>query len=180
MKKYLPFFFIFLLIAGGISAQEVSEKVNSNKARVVINIINNTEWPAGSNAEFDTFTISVIGQPAFVEKLKQLSTQELKSIKNVAIRTVSAEDDLSGSSMVIVSENDLSVLANVLKKVENKPILTVSDIEGFARYGIIAELAPAGDGSGQIEYLINKMVLRKSGLKISEDIINKAKKTYGK
>lgn len=180
MKKYLPFFFILMLISGGISAQELSEKVNANKAHLIVNVINNTEWPDGNKAEFDTFTISIIGQSAFADKLKQFAAQELKPTKNVAIKSVSAEDDISGSNMVIVSENDLTVLANVLKKVENKPILTVSDVEGFARYGIILEMAPAGDGSGKIEYSINKMVLRKSGLKISDDIIGKAGKTYGK
>lgn len=180
MRRYLPVFIVFLLVAGNIWAQESSEKEIANKARIMVTIINNTEWPNQSGTGEDTFTISVIGQPKFIEKLKQLASQELKATKNITVRSISIDDDFSESNVVFIADGDLSLLAKVLKKVENQPILTASDVAGFARYGVIAELEPAKDGSGNVEYLINKMVLRKSGLKMSEDIVNKAHKTFGK
>lgn len=79
-----------------------------------------------------------------------------------------------------MGENDLSTLAQVLKRIENRPILTITDIDGLARYGVIVELVSDNEGTGKVDFIINKMVMKKAGLNISEDLIKQVKKTYGK
>jgi hypothetical protein len=180
MKRCLPVFLLILILAGNIFSQDSSEKDLIKKAEFVIKLINNTEWPVENTAGNDTIIISIIGQPSFVGKLRDLAKTDNKLQKNIEIKSISIDDDFSNSSIIFIGENDLSVLAQVLKKTEKRPILTISDIDGFARYGVIVELISDKEGKGKIDFIVNKMVMKKAGLNISDDLLKKAKKTYGK
>jgi len=179
MKKYLLILVLFLAVNVGLIGQELSDKAAVQKADFIFDLISNTEWPDESAAGNDTFVISVIDQPTFVEKLKETAAENSKLKINIEIQSISIKDDFSGSNLVYMGNGELSDLAKVLKKTEKRPILTVTDIEGYARYGVIVELVTGNDGKGKVEYVINKMVMRKSGLKISDELIKKAKKTFG-
>jgi len=180
MKRYLPFIFLFLVFTGSVLGQSTSEEENLNKARLIIELINNTEWPVEGAAGNDTFVIAVIGQPSFIGKFKELTGANPKIKKTLDIKSISADANFGTPDMVLIGEKDMSVLAKVLKKTEKRPIMTVTDSPGFARYGVIVELVSDVDGKGKVEYIINKMVMRKAGLKISDDLIKKAKQTFGK
>ncbi|HDL03985.1 MAG: hypothetical protein DRP46_08515 [Candidatus Zixiibacteriota bacterium] len=180
MKRHLPVFILIFIFAANVFGQDSTEKDLVKKAEFVIKLIKNTEWPAENAGGNDTFVISVIGQASFVGKLRDLAATDTKLKKTIEIKALSVDDDFSGSNIIFMGENDLSTLAQVLKRIENRPILTITDIDGLARYGVIVELVSDNEGKGKVDFIINKMVMKKAGLNISEDLIKQAKKTYGK
>ena len=180
MKRCLPVFLLILILAGNVLGQDSSEKDLVKKAEFVIKLINNTEWPVESTVGNDTFVISIIGQTSFAGKLRDLVKADNKLQKNIEIKSISVDDDFTNSSVIFIGENDLSILAQVLKKTEKRPILTIADINGFARYGVIVELISDKEGKGKIDFIVNKMVMKKAGLDINDNLLKNAKKTYGK
>ena len=177
MKKYLPIL-IILLIGMSAFAQDDVSKNTAKRAQFIIDLIDDVQRPAESTST--AFVITVEGNPSFLAQLRELAGRKSTPDRKIEVRPFSMEANLTGSHMLIISTEDLTTLAAVLKKALNLPILTVSDVEGFARYGVMIELLkPEGGGNTNVEYAVNKMALKRAGLSVSENFVKKAKKTYG-
>ncbi len=68
-----------------------------------------------------------------------------------------------------VSEDDLS---DILAFTEHRPIVTISDTEGFAEEGVLINLYRDGNRLG---FEINESAVRESGLAMSYSLLNLAR-----
>lgn len=158
-------------------AQDDPAKNANYEAEFVINLIENIEWPSKSGVDTSkVFVISVLGDSAFCVKLRQVAEKKSTKKLKVEVKTVSLNDNLSGSRILFIATDKLAELAKALKKVGSLPILTVTDSKGFARYGVMIELLIE---KGQLAFIVNRMVLNHSSLKISPKLLKQAKKTLG-
>ena len=62
-------------------------------------------------------------------------------------------------------------LAAVLNRLDRRPVLTIGDSEGFARGGVIINLAKA---RGKIRFEINLEAAKRGGLSISSKLLKLA------
>jgi len=170
MTKLLPIFIVFCL-----TFTAFGEITPAQEADFIVNLIDDVEWPSGSGNDF---VISVIGNPDMAEAISAAVSGKNSGKYNIQVKQIGPEDDFEGSQMVVIAEDDKATLAAVLKQASGKPILTVTNVEGFARYGVMVELIKL-DGHDSIEYAVNRMVAKKSNIKISDKFVNKAKKTFG-
>jgi hypothetical protein len=150
-------------------------------AKFVMDLIDYIEWPTDVlDANKGIITISVVGESLLTAKLQEIAESTATARGKVAIKTVSPDDDLSSTQLLFIAGHKLSDLAKILKRVEGLPVLTVTDVEGFARYGVMIELADGKDSSdSDKKFILNNMVLKKSGLKMSDKLLKKAIKTFG-
>ena len=73
--------------------------------------------------------------------------------------------------LLFVSKSEQDKLDDILAANAGKPVVTVSDIEGFAKAGGIFEFKKK---DGRLSFLINNSKARESGIHISASLLNLA------
>ncbi len=132
------------------------------------------EWPEESAVSDTTesFVLGVIGENPFGSILEQLyATQKIKN-KEVEIQSLSNQDEISGCHLLFISKSKEKELSKILSLTKNKPILTISDANGFAENGVLINLYLA---ENKIRFEINETAVKVSGLSISYLLLNAAK-----
>ncbi len=174
MTKYLSLI-ILLFIFIPLLADNSNDKFADEKAEFILGLPTQSESSSDTNPNPNRLTIAVIGNSPVTEELRKLIKDSDNELE-IVIETITLEDDFSNADILFFSEVELSDLAAILKKVRKKPIITVTDAEGFARYGVMVEFITDND---RLEYAINNMASRDAGIKFSKNIVSKAKLTFG-
>jgi len=166
-----------LLLAALGALAEPSEKESQAKAEFVLGLINDVTWPEGDKNSESVTVISVVGTSSLASYLKGAAEKLNGSSRKIEVRDAGLDADLSGSHIVFIAVTELPDLAAILKKVSGQPIFTISDNGNFAGYGVMVDFLK--EGGETPSYAVNKMAVKGAGLKLSEGVIKKAKKTYG-
>jgi len=170
VRKTVVISLISLFTVGILSAAD--NKVNS-EAEFVLDLFNKIEWPE-STTDSAPFIISVVGESPLTEQLTALATDKKVNGHTIKVQSVGIGDDLSKSKIVFIGSPELSDLAKVLKRVDGKKILTVSDNENFARYGVMVNFFEE-EGKAELGYELNRLSLKMAGLKADPDLIKHAR-----
>ncbi len=132
------------------------------------------EWPETSEVS-DTltpFVIAVIGENPFGSILeKTFAKQKIKN-STVEIRYLSTPNEISNCHILFISKSNKNILPDILSHTEGKPILTISDTEGFAQENVLINFYLYGN---KIKFEINEKAVHESGFDISYILFNLAK-----
>lgn len=152
-----------------VRAQEAMDEAMI-KSAYIYNFMKFVEWPP----EYDpvTFNLCLLGSNPFGSVIESLTG---KTIRNHPIRVIT-NVPLSQAQYchaVFVSRSEAGRLSGILLKLHEKPILTISDIEGFAERGGIIELmtSPRGD----IDFRISQESAQRAHLRISSKLLSLSK-----
>jgi hypothetical protein len=169
--------FITALIAGclllkgtvGVCAEQ-SELEYKVKAAFLLNFTKFVTWPETVNTSA-AFPLCVVGEDPFGAALngveeKQISGQYINLRRGLVIG-----DGLEQCRMLFVGNSERTNLKRILKIVAGKPVVTVSDIEGFAQAGGMFEFKDQG---GRLSFVINNTKAKESGLRISASLLSLA------
>jgi hypothetical protein len=92
--------------------------------------------------------------------------------RKLEIRRVDRIEDLQRCHILFISESEKENLSQIFVKVSDWPVLTVSDMEGFAKRGGIINFITV---EKKIHFEINVDVAERSGLRISSKLLRLAK-----
>ena len=165
-------FLIICLVGNGIIHAQVDEYLM--KVGFIERFTRFVEWPQGINTPDSTtpFVISVFGENPFNDKLDQFfETTEIKNRK-VEIRYISELEEIQDSRVLFITNSKQKQLSEILILTEDKPVLTVSDTEGFGKKGVRINFYIE---QNKIRFEINKEAIQKGGLQISYLLLNIAK-----
>jgi hypothetical protein len=171
------------MIIWGITAlgDDKAHKNVENTAEFIIELTDKIEWPAEArDARKGVLTITIVGESLLTSRLREMAESTETAGGKLEIKNALPDDDFSSTDILFIASRELSDLAKVLKSTEGLPVLTVTDVTGFARYGVIIEIDVDEDSSdSETKFVLNRMVLKKSGLKMSDKFIKKAVKIFG-
>lgn len=134
------------------------------------------EWPdakqniAGTNLEFCIIGRNPFGQAA-------LDSIQGKPVKDKSIHVevfnngVLSEESLNSCHVAFISSSESHRLAAILDNLQRRPILSISEIQGFSSRGGMITLIKAGD---HIQFEINPEAIQQAGLAMSSKIIELA------
>jgi len=157
--------------ANTLTAEEIDYK-----ADFIIKIVDYVTWPAGSgvNGQGDV-SIAVLGDSPLIPKLKELAAARTQAGSKMSVTTVTLESDLAAHQILFIATEDKTELATILKKIQNAPVLTVSDAYYFARYGVMVNFfSEEVEGKPKIKFEVNQMTLGMVGLKMSSKLLKLA------
>jgi hypothetical protein len=165
---------ILLPASFSVSAQLVRPSETELKAVFVYNFIKFTEWPAKEMAnKNEPFVIGVLGKDPFGAALDNTIEGETFHQKPIVVRRFSRMDESVGNAQVLlISVSEESNLAAILKVIEGKAILTVSEIENFAHRGGVIKLAKE---SNKLAFEINVDAAKHAGLAMNAQLLRLAK-----
>lgn len=145
----------------GPSAEEV-------KAAFLCSFSEFVEWPGPASG---TITIEIIGTDPFGRRLDETARARQGS-RAIAIRRAHQLAAAGQREIAFISASELADLDAVLAKLAGSPVLTVSDIPGFAaRGGMIGFVLE----DRRVRFEINLAAAERAGLRISSRLLNLAR-----
>ena len=132
------------------------------------------EWPAESSLADSTkpFVIGVVKDKAFSKVLIEIYQERKIKNRKVQIKYFSDLNSIKDCNIMFISGSNQDELALILSRIEGKPILTISDTEGFAEKGIHIDFFLESD---KLKFEINQAALKKSGLQASYQLLQLAR-----
>lgn len=150
------------------SAQEV--QAHALKAAFLANFAKFVEWPEDAMAPGQVFTFCVAGDKGVSAALEQ-TVKQYPAADTLRVLTVTPDEPLRTCQMLFLSGGDLRQARKVLESFKPAPIFTVSDIDGFAELGGVAQLKLE---NGKIHFLINPAAAQRARLALSAKLLSLA------
>lgn len=163
--------FFILLLSTALSAQPFEYKL---KAEFLERFTRFIEWPTESSVSNNSkpFCICVVGENPFGPYLKQMADAVKIKGKVVEIHEMKDLEKLDLCQIVFISRSEKSILLEILKYTQNKPILTIGDTSGFAEDGVLLNFYESG---GHVRFEINMNAVERSKLKFSSRLLKLAR-----
>ena len=160
---------VFLLLPGAASAAAPEYDL---KAAFLFNFAKFVEWPESAFAgDRAPLTICVYGDDPFGSTLDGVVQNERVGERTLLVQRPDSLDDLGGCHVLFVSRSEKDRLGGVMSQIKGKPVLTVSDTDGFLRAGGIINFILE---SSKVRFLIDQEAAERSGLKISSKLMRLA------
>jgi hypothetical protein len=153
----------------GAHAEAVEEY--TAKAAFLLNFARFTEWPSASfRSDTAPVGLCIVGADPFGSALTAVDKKPVKGRELQVERKVSP-DALAKCHVAFISRSQGEQIKDVLRTVENRAVLTVSDIDDFARKGGIIGLRLE---DGRVRFDINVKAAQRAGLKLSSQLLKLA------
>jgi YfiR/HmsC-like len=165
-KIRFSFLILLFLSVGSINAQQ--EKY---LAAFIYQFTNYINWPTNSRE----FIIGVIGNSPVTAHLQQLAKEKKVGSSTIVIKEWASAADIGTCNIVFVPESQKGNLAAIKGKVENKPVLIITETPGLAKSGAGISFVKQ---EGKIKFEINKTSLGKVGVLTSIDLERLALNVY--
>lgn len=145
-----------------------SESEYDIKAVYVYQFTKYTEWPDGLfEPDSNSLRICMQGRNLHSKSFDKI-TGSLSQDRVIVVEHLESLQQLSGCHVVFISRSEEKRLDQILRRTSPLPILTVSDIDGFASRGGIIALVVEGK---KIRLKINYDAAREAGLKLSSKLL---------
>jgi hypothetical protein len=162
---------VILLVCGLTStAQEVTAP--ALKAAFVYHLPNFTEWPPAAITPGNPFSLCVLGEAAVAEAFERMVKGRDYGGRRITVSRLAPAATALGCHALYVAQGATRV-ESVLAEVRERPVLTISDIDGFTKLGGITQLYFDG---GQLRLFIDTAAANRAGLKISARLLKLSKK----
>jgi YfiR/HmsC-like len=143
------------------------------KAAFLLNFTKFVEWPATAFAAPNApITICVIGQDPFGAILDRTVEGESVGTHRIRARRLLPDDDLKSCHILFISQSERGQVAQIVSRLHDSSVLTVSELPGFADAGGMIEFLIE---AGKTRFYINAATAGAAGLKLSSRLLRVAK-----
>jgi len=167
-----------ILLFAGIGTQTCRAELSELqvKSAYVYNFIKFVEWPAGAIKSGKKIRLCVIGNDALLESISALNGRKAGEYE-LQIMPHIGNDNLNTCHVLYIGEQEQRRLIPIIKSLGNAPVLTISDIPGFAERGGGIGLLNHND---KVLFEVNLASTKKAELRLSSQMLNLAANVFGK
>jgi hypothetical protein len=172
IKAYHFLFMLIMMTGIWLSHSAWAEDIEAERkypliSAYIYNFTQFTVWP--TTAVKDTFTVCVLGQDPFGQFLNPIKSREVNG-KKITIRRYSSKDSsLPDCNVLFISDSESGNVDAILAALRGRPVLTMSDIDGFSDAGGMVEFRPE---NGKIAISVNISTVKPSGISISSKLLS--------
>jgi hypothetical protein len=146
------------------------------KAAFLFNLAKFVTWPESAFGNGRApLVLAVLDPELYAAANESLAGRQVGG-RDLKVRKVAGINDALDSHILFISAAEASRLDNLLAAVANRPILTVSDIDGFAARGGMVELFKE---ERKIRFGVQLATVRRAGLNISSEVLRLASFVQG-
>ena len=182
IRKIVRLLFCFILILSWVILPQMSfshdpQNAPQHKIRALYlyNFLLFVDWPKTAISHSDTIKVLIYGDPHLYEALIPMAGKMIRGRKLVVESLTKSEAMDNSCQVLFVGQKGEPIVKGLLKKAGDKPILTVSDMEGFVQLGGMVGLKNRADsvenGKKPKKFIINLSAVRKSHLKIRSRLL---------
>ena len=178
IRAWKYFVFIAFMTLAGVrpnlpAAQNDGTSEYEIKAAFLFNFAKFVEWPDWAmDATGNSFVIGILGKDPFNNALEQTIGEKTVRGAPLRISRFSRVEDVGPCHILFISGSEKNNLPAVLKSLEGRDILTVSDMPDFARFGGMITLYTENN---KVRFMINTRSAEKAGLRLSAKLLTLAK-----
>jgi len=192
--------FILAFVITPIAAKKVASKIEANsianreyrvKAAFLYNFVKFVDWPAEETADVSQpIIIGILGADPFGDafepaknahvKGRKISVERFKSFEEMRKDASQAEsllhnqiDAIRKCHLLFICSSEKWHLEEIIESLKGAPVLTISELDDFAKSGGIIELMME---DGKVRFGVNLRVAEKADLKIRSQLLRLAKK----
>lgn len=175
--KILIISIIILLLQSSLSyAKQPTIREYQIKAVFLYNFTYFVRWPSTAfKSPVSPFNICVLGKDPFRGLLKLAVKNETVDERSVQIQVHNTAKNTNSCHILFISRSEVKNLSKIFKSLKQRAILTVSDIENFARDGGMIEFVNMGK---HIRFYINRRAAIKANVRISANLLYIARKVF--
>ncbi|NIA02651.1 MAG: DUF4154 domain-containing protein [Planctomycetia bacterium] len=157
-----------MMLSGMVFADSIEYRV---KAAYLYQFTKFVEWPDKEFPDSKTpIRICVLGRNPFGESLDDFSSKTSQD-RTLVVEYLASFQEIQRCHIVFISQSEKKYLSQILQLIEYSPVLTVSDMEGFAQRGGIIGLVIV---RGKIRFEINSDASNHAGVKLSSKLLEVA------
>jgi len=143
------------------------------KAAFILNFARFVEWPdtapAGGSG---VLTIGILGKDPFEGALERVVENKMVGARKLAVVHVDGIELMKPVQILFISRSESGRLAEILARLRGAPVLTVGEMEHFARDGGVINFILE---ESRIRFEINPAAARSAGLRVSSKLLSVAK-----
>ncbi len=161
-----------MLVPGPEAATAEVSKESQVKAAFLFNFAQFVVWPAAAFSETEApLRINVVGDEAFGAVLDEMVRGETVQGHPLIVHRLRPEEKLEDCQILFINGLDPKRVEEILTGLKGRPILTVSDMEGFVKRGGMIRFVTE---KGKIRFRISLETARAAQLTISSKILKAA------
>jgi surface polysaccharide O-acyltransferase-like enzyme len=177
--KYWFFSYIIILMLSFVLVQESRSSMQSPTQKQITivylyNFLKFAKWPDHFSKDSEPFIINILGNDPFGQLLDYLRG---KTVRGRKIEVVKVHDInlINQCHLLFISSSEADNMNIIVSSLEEKPILTISNIPGFIDNGGMIGLKIIND---KIRFEINNSLARRHELKLSSKLLELALKVH--
>lgn len=140
------------------------------KTAYVYNFAKFVRWPEGAPAGDSALSLCVAGSDDLADALVRLRGRLVRG-RPLTVQYLNGGQVPRHCQMLYVAASVQPYLADLLQPVRGQPVLTISELPGFARSGGVIELYREGS---RLRFIINLGVARAAGLEVQPGLLGLA------
>lgn len=142
------------------------------KAVFLFNFVQFVEWPADALGEKGApLVIGVLGDDPFGQNLVETIRGERFAGRELKVRRFRRVEEVTGCQLLFVSQSERDRLDLILATLRGRPMLLVSDIDGFAARGGMIGMTME---QGRVRLQVNPRAARSAHLVLSSKLLRVA------
>jgi hypothetical protein len=134
-------------------------------------------WPADPAAAPTPFTICILGDDPFGEKLNLLIANESIQGRPIAAKHLASTAGADSCQIVFLGQSEQARLAKDISELSKKPVLTVSNLPGFLEHGGMIQFLQQNN---KVRFSVNLTSAQQPGLVLSSELLKVAVHVDGK
>lgn len=168
-RTYITLAMILLtLFSASLFAANTATKADKVKAAIVYKLTKFITWPEKKQ----TLALCIIGSGAINSELLKIN-HKLSMGRRISVTHKIPTAPLEKlCDVVYIHSTKMDLISDIIKKLQNKPVLTISDSENFVYQGGVIGLLRTGS---RIRFAISKNATRNAGISISSQLMRLAK-----
>jgi hypothetical protein len=143
------------------------------KAAFLYNFTKFAVWPPSAfQSATAPLVIGILGQDPFGQTMDDVVRGETVGERPLVVKRLSSDNNLRACHLLFISHSEKERLSAVLSQLEGSPVLSVSEIDGFASQGGMVNLLLANK---TVKMEINQAAAERAGLQISAKLLKLAR-----
>lgn len=161
-----------LLFSGGLAASAQTTKEYEVKAAFLYNFAQFVDWPPTNFANAQApLVIAVLGQDPFGAYLDEVVRGVKVNNRPLVIQRYQRVEDIQACHILFISQSETKRLDDILAGLKDHSILTVGDVDNFARRGGMIRFVTE---KNKIRFRINVEATKTANLTISSKLLRLA------
>ena len=142
------------------------------KAAFLLNFVRFADWPDRARDETgNALILSIVGEDRFGNALNLIRDKKVKG-RTLVINNAVDSNNLTNCDILFVSSSEKDRLPSLMAALKGLPILTVSEIEGFAQRGGMINFIIVDN---KVRFEINPDAAKQVGIHISAQLLQLAR-----
>ena len=178
MKHTSRFLWVLLFLAG-ISAQPCRAQLSEVQieSAYIFNFIKFVEWPDSAVKSGGNINLCIMGNDELHATLTTLNGRDVGEYKLQIMSPDQSREAIGSCHVLFIDQQEQRRFIPILKSLEQRPVLTISDIPNFAERGGNIGLIYREE---KVLFEINLASARMAGLRLSSQMLNLAANIFGK